>query len=86
MSESGVPYKKRPLEPKKEVKVPPPPEIPNPNPEVPPPGGGPVPGEPIGGGQKQVYMCPVCGMSFSSKEELQLHMANNHPGSTKPNK
>lgn len=80
MTEAGVPYKKRPREPKKDVKIPPPPDIPSPTPEIPP--HGPIPGEPPAGSQKQIYVCPICGMTFNSKEELQLHMANNHPRST----
>ncbi len=84
MSEVGVPYKSRSAKTRR-LRVPPPPDIPMPNPEVPPPSE-PIPGEPIRGSQKQVFMCPVCGMTFSSKEELQLHMANNHPGSTSPSK
>jgi len=58
--------------------IPPPPYIPEPNPEKPLPSV-PIPGEMgKGGGKRGVYKCKICGKIFSSKEELELHLKLTH--------
>jgi hypothetical protein len=78
MSISSVPYKKKRQEPKNIAGVPPIPKVPKLHPERPPPHI-PIPGEPTPGGQGEIYKCQVCGVIFTSEEELRLHMATDHP-------
>jgi len=64
--------------------TPPPPNIPEPRPEMPPPqipNPEPTPkpkGETISGDKLEAYKCKICGKTFDSKDELELHIKTDH--------
>jgi len=49
-----------------------------PSPGEPPPNI-PIPGEPSIGGEDALFTCKICGKSFNSKDELELHKKTDHP-------
>jgi uncharacterized Zn-finger protein len=70
MTEPNVPYVKPEPEipPEKNEVIPPSPDVKNPLPEH----------EPIEKMENEDFICPVCGESFSTKADLDLHMEKNH--------
>jgi hypothetical protein len=68
MTEPDYPYPKKPLEPAKGVTQAPPP-MPPPEPPNPPPLSYPSP---------QKFTCQTCGKTFTTKEELALHVETAH--------
>lgn len=74
MTESDLPYIKPESEipPEANEVVPPSPDVKNPLPYH----------DPIEKEETAAFICPVCGKSFSTKADLDLHMAKNH-GQTK---
>jgi hypothetical protein len=43
-----------------------------------PPPNIPIPGEPTIGGESELSSCKICGKSFNSKDELELHIKTDH--------
>ena len=74
MTESDLPYIKPESEipPEANEVVPPSPDVKNPLPYH----------DPIEKEETEAFVCPVCGKSFSTTVDLDLHMAKNH-GQTK---
>ena len=74
MTEPDLPYVKPEPEipPETNEVVPPSPDVKNPLPNH----------EPIEKMENEDFICPVCGESFSTKADLDLHIAKNH-GQTK---
>jgi hypothetical protein len=78
MTESGIPYRSQgPAEPQDEIDIQPAsPDIAEPQTEVPQPNL-PITDDPDPGNLLQLY-CQICGKTFNSLEELQLHMKTEH--------
>jgi uncharacterized Zn-finger protein len=74
MTESDLPYVKPEPEiaPETNEVIPPSPDVKNPLPDH----------EPIEKEEMEAFICPVCGKSFKTKADLDLHIAKNH-GQTK---
>jgi len=70
MTESDLPYIKPEPEipPETNEVIPPSPDVKNPLPNH----------EPIEKMEIDAFICPVCGKSFNTKDDLDLHMAKNH--------
>jgi hypothetical protein len=59
--------------------VPPPPNIPQPNPERSPPlNPNPEETPTSAGSSTENYVCQICKKSFNSKDELELHIETDH--------
>lgn len=70
MTESDLPYIKPELEspPDANKVVPPSPDVKNPLPDH----------EPLQKEETEAFVCPVCGKSFITKGDLDLHMEKEH--------
>jgi len=68
MTESDLPYIKPDLTPETNEAIPPSPDVKNPLPDH----------EPIEKVETEFFVCPVCGKSFSTKADLDLHMSKSH--------
>jgi hypothetical protein len=70
MTESDLPYVKQAPEipPETNEIIPPSPDVKNPLPDH----------EPIENVETGAFICPVCGKSFNTKAELDVHIAKNH--------
>ena len=75
MTEPDLPYPKPAPEipPETNEPIPPSPDVRNPLPKH----------EPIEKLETEAFVCPVCGKSFNTKADLDLHIAKNHGQTTK---
>mgnify|MGYP002814156911 CR=1 FL=1 len=75
MTESDLPYIKPELEipPETNEVIPPSPDVKNPL----------LDHEPLEKEETEAFNCPFCGKSFSTKDDLDLHIAKNHGQSKK---
>ncbi|MBE3116427.1 C2H2-type zinc finger protein [Candidatus Bathyarchaeota archaeon] len=72
MTEPDFPYSKKPNEPQSdEAIIPPPPDYP------PSPPGPPSP-PPMASNAPRKFTCGACGKTFTTKEELMMHMETAH--------
>ncbi len=70
MTEPDLPYVKpaQEIPPETNELIPPSPDVKNPLPNH----------EPVENVEIEVFICPVCGKSFTNKTDLDLHMSRNH--------